>query len=136
MTKRGNPWLNHGGTTRQNPVLSGMAFRLVLKKHNAAETLRKAWVVVGKSVFANLTSLATETDYEITIDVVAGSHLQAAATPVRNVVHFTTSGHRHARGLVFCATQPAAMIHLDGYSGHDPQLPLIYPVYSETLSLI
>ena len=133
---REQPWLNHGGTTPDNPLIEGLVFRIRLAKHNAAETLRKVWVVTDKSIVSDLRHIAVETDYEIYVDVEAGVHLRAGFPPVRNVIHFTTSDHRHARGVVWCATEPPAMIHLDGYSGHDPTKPLIVPLYAPELGII
>jgi len=123
------PSLNHGGTTVDNPLVFGAALTLRLSKQDANETLRKCWVNVGKSVFLNLTGIAVSTIYEITVPVIAGTHLQAGSPPVKNVVHFTTSGHRHARAVVWVASRPPVMITLDGYNGEDPDFPLIYPLF-------
>ena len=124
-----NAWLNHGGNTPDNPLVSGAAFTLKLSKQDSNETLRKVWVNAGKSVISNVTSLAVVTDFEITVPVVAGVHLRAGSPAVKNVVHFTTSKHRHARAIVWVASRPAVMITLDGYNAEDPDKPLIYPLF-------
>jgi len=123
------PWLNHGGTTQDNPLVFGAPFTLRLSKQDVNETLRKVWVNVGKSVFLNLTSLASVGAYEITLPLVAGEHLQAGSPPVKNVIHFTTSQHRHARAVVWVASRPPVMVTLDGYNAEDPDAPLIYPLF-------
>lgn len=125
------PWLNHGGTTPDNPIMDGAAFMLRLSKQDANETLRKVWVNVGKSVFSDLTSIALSGTYEITVPVTAGEHLQAGVDPVKNVIHFTTSQHRHARAVVWVVSRPPVVITLDGYNAEDPDKPLIYPVFNE-----
>jgi len=123
------PWLNHGGTSQDNPIVFGAALTLKLNKQDATETLRKVWVNVGKAVFLNLTPMATVGAYDITVPVIAGSHLQAGFPPVKNVVHFTTSQHRHARAVIWVAARPPVMITLDGYNGEDSDKPLIYPLF-------
>lgn len=122
--------INHGGGSADNPVVSGLPLRLRIAKHNASETLRKAWVVYDGAVFKVITERAVDGDYEITIDITAGTHLSAGDPARLNVIHVTTSEHRHARVFVYCATQPA-MITLDGYDASDWQKPLIYPLYPE-----
>lgn len=121
--------LNHGGSAPDNPLLEGMKGTLVLAKHNAGETLKQCWVAVGGEVFAKLTDLATETDYEIRVDFEVGVHLDVGTSGAKNVVHFTTEPQRHAKQTVYAAPQPQAMITLDGYDASDPEFPLIYPIY-------
>lgn len=125
------PWLNHGGTSPDNPLLEGMAVRLRLQKHDANETLRQCWVVSEGRVFKKLTPIVVETTHEMTVDIVIGEHVEATLPPKQSVIHFTTSRHRHARAFIWAAPQPAAMITLDGYNGANWQRPLIYPYYRE-----
>lgn len=122
--------LHHGGNDRDNPVLENLTIQIRLHKQGIDETLRKAWVQVGSSVFCDLTELAVVTRNLITIDVVAGTHLQAGFPAVRNVIHFTTEDHRHSKRIVWVATRPAALITLDGYNCEDATKPFIYPFYA------
>lgn len=128
---RNKPWLNHGGTSADNPILSGAAFTIRLSKQDSSETLKKCYVVTGKVVFKSLTNEAIETDYDITVPVIAGTHLKSGSTPQKNVIHFTTTSHRHARAVVWVADVPPVFITLDGYNANDPDYPLIYPLYQE-----
>jgi len=122
--------LNHGGSDPDNPILENLSLQIILHKHNAAETLRKCWVQVGSTIFYNLTSIAVETDTQVSVDVIAGTHLQASFPAVRNVVHFTTEDDRHTKHVLFVATRPETLIALDGYNCEDPTKPFIYHYYS------
>jgi len=126
------PWLNHGGTTPDNPLVIGAGLNLILSKQDANETLRKCWVNIGKSVFKVLTPLAISTAYEITVPILVGQHLLGGSPPLKNVIHFTTSQHRHARAIIWVAARPRVMLTLDGYNGEDPEKPLIYALYDPT----
>ena len=127
-----HPWLNHGGTTFDNPLVFGAALTLRLSKQDKNETLRKCWVNVGKSVFMDITPIATVTTYDITVPIIAGQHLKPGSPPVKNVIHFTTSEHRHARAIVWVASRPPVMITLDGYNAEDPDFPMVYPLFDPT----
>jgi len=120
--------LNHGGNDADNPILEGMTLQVKLHK-NSAQSLRQAWVQVGATVHYDLTSVAVETDTEVTINLTAGTELQAGAPAVRNVIHFTTTDHNHVKQVVYVATQPSALITLDGYNADDPVSPFIWPIY-------
>ena len=124
----GKPVLNHGGDSSDNPVLSGMTLTLKLAKQGTTETLRQVWVTVGDEVHAKLTPLAVATEFEITVPIKAGEHLRSGSSAVKNIVHFTTSEHRHAKAVVWCADQPSVMVTLDGYNASDWQKPLLYPL--------
>lgn len=123
------PWLNHGGDTPDNPLISGSSLTVRLFKQDQSETLRQAWVNVGKAVHRRLTGIAVINEFDITIAITVGIELLADSVPVRNVIHFTTSQHRHARAVIYCATQPSVMIALDGYNASNPTFPLIYPLH-------
>lgn len=129
MILRRQPRLNHGGNSTDNPVLDGMALTLKLHKQDASELLRQVWVTVGKVVHAKLTPLAIESRFDVTINIVAGIELQAADPAVKNIIHFTTSEHRHVSVIVYCATKPPALITLDGYNADDFTKPLIFPFF-------
>lgn len=120
--------LNHGGSSPDNPILDGMALTLRLAKQNADETLRQVWVTVDGSVFGKLTPLATVGEFAITVPLIVGQHLSVGFPAVANVVHFTTSLHRHAQTTVYCADVPPVVITLDGYDGSDWERPVIYPL--------
>lgn len=123
------PQLNRGGTTPDNPIMEGAALRIRLMKHDADETLRQCWVVANDRVISKLTSIVQITTHEMFVDVAIGNHILIGVPPVLNVIHFTTSRHRHARAFLWAANQPAAMITLDGYNGADWEKPFIYPYY-------
>lgn len=120
--------VNHGGSSPDNPILSGMSLTLRLAKQGAGETLRQIWVTVDGRVFSKLTNLATITEFAITVPVVVGTELSVGFPAVENVVHFTTSLHRHAQATIYCADTPPVVITLDGYNGSDWQRPVIYPL--------
>lgn len=124
--------LHHAGSAEDNPVLEDVALRLKLSKNGSDETLRKCWIQVGQAIFKDLTLIAVSTDDEITVDLVAGTDLSASSPPVKNVVHFTTSRHRHVSTDVWVATRPPVMITLDGYNASNPDEPLIYPFYRDS----
>lgn len=121
--------LHHAGSAEDNPVLEDVALRIKLHKNGSDETLRKCWVQVGQAVFKDLTLTAVSTKEEITVDIVAGVDLSAAASAIKNIVHFTTSRHRHVSTDIWVATRPDVMITLDGYNAEDPTKPLIYPFF-------
>jgi hypothetical protein len=121
--------VNRGGSAEDNPILDQESLVIKLYKHDSTEAIRKCWVQVGKKIFSNLTDLVTSTREELSVNVTAGVHLQAGASPVKNTIHFTTSGHRHAKNDLWVVTRPAVMIALDGYNAEDPERPLIYPYY-------
>lgn len=121
--------LNNAGTDQENPILEGIAFQIRLNKQNAAETLRKCYVTVGDIVFSNLTAMAVESDTLIYLNVTAGEHLMSDSTPVKNVVHFTTSEHRHSKIVLWVADKPDVKVTLDGYNAESPLEPLIWPIY-------
>lgn len=121
--------LNNGGTDPQNPILSGIRLKATLYKHNEDETLRKCWVQADGEVFYNVTSSVNESATFMVVNLVAGTQLKSDTTPKRNVIHFTTSGHRHARGVVWVVDLPDTMITLDGYDARSWERPFIYPVY-------
>lgn len=98
-----------------------------LHKHDVSESLRQAWVTVDKEVHSKLTDRAVETEYLISIPIVVGDHLRTNSDAVRNVIHVTTSNHRHARVTVWCADKPPVMITLDGYDASDWTKPFIAP---------
>lgn len=120
--------VNHGGSSPDNPVLAGMSLMLRLAKQDTSETLRQIWVTVAGEVYSKLTGLATTGEFTITAPVIVGTDLSAGFPAVKNVVHFTTSLHRHAQATIYCAEVPPVMITLDGYDGSDWQRPVIYPL--------
>ena len=122
--------LNNAGNDADNPILSGLALRITLHKQDVNETLKKAWVQVGETVFYDITSLASVSAESITFDLLAGVHLQASTPAVKNIVHITTSQHRHARQTLYCASRPTVMVTVDGYNAEDPTKPFIWPWYS------
>ncbi|UCG53562.1 MAG: hypothetical protein JSW58_08390 [Candidatus Latescibacterota bacterium] len=121
--------LHHGGSDRDNPILAEQRLTIVLNKQDADQALKKVWVSVAGAVFFDLTSLAVETDTTVTVDVIAGTHLQSGFPAIENTIHFTTTPHVHSKQAVWVASQPEAMITLDGYNANDPSQPLIYPIY-------
>lgn len=123
------PTLNHGGSTPDNPLISGASLSLRIAKQDADETIRKAWATADGEVFSDMTGVATVTEYEISVPIEAGIHLKSGSTPVLNQIHVTTSQHRHARADVYVVDHPQVFIALDGYDGSDWTEPLIYPLY-------
>jgi len=122
-------FLNRGGTSEENPIISGAAIRARLYKHNSNETIRKCWVTVDGDVFFDVTSLVVTETHQAYVDIVAGTHLSSGASPILNTIHFTTSNDQHAKINVWVVNPPAAMITLDGYNRSGWNRPLIYPRY-------
>lgn len=123
--------LHHGGNDRDNPILEDQYLTIVLNKQDYDQVLKLCVVMVGGSIFYDLTSLCVEDRESISVDVVAGVHLQAGYPPVKNVVRFTVTPHVMSKQVIYVASQPGAMITLDGYNAEDITKPLIYPIYEQ-----
>ena len=120
--------LNNGGDSVENPILAGLHFRATLNKHNAEETLRRCWVSVNDAVFTDLTSSCVTTDYTIYIDLESDVDFSYDDPPVKNTLHFTTT-NCHVKAHIYVATQPDAMVLLDGYNANQILEPIIVPMY-------
>ena len=121
--------LHHGGNDLDNPILEDQTLTIVLHKQDDDQLLKKCFVVVDGEIHADLTAQCVETREEITLNVTAGVELVADFPAKKNVIHFTTTPHLNSRQVVYVATQPNAMVTLDGYNCDDPTEPLIYPIY-------
>jgi len=78
-------------------------------------------------VAQNLTSIVVETDEEITVDIVAGTNLQAGTPSVLNVIHFTTTDDVHVFKGIYVASRPTNEIEIDGYNAGDFNEPMVWP---------
>lgn len=117
--------VNNAGDYGENPVLEGVKFTAILHKHNADEEFLKVWVTTeADGVVVDATARATETDEEVSVTLVAGEDLVAGFPAILNTLHFTTS-YGHIKGGLYCATQPRAMVLLDGYNADDEDRPAI-----------
>lgn len=121
--------LHHAGTDQDNPILSGLAIRINLYKQSDEQQVKKCYVIVDGEVWVDLTDRVVETDTLAYVDVTTGVDLAADFPAKKNVVHFTTTPHNNSKRIIWVATEPAAMITLDGYNAKDPVKPLIYPIY-------
>lgn len=116
--------VNNAGDFADNPVIEGVRFVATLHKHNAAETFLKAWTSVEDEIISDLTDAATVEDEEVFVTLTVGVDLHVGFPAVLNVIHFTTSAGQ-VKGGLWCATQPRAMVLLDGYNANDPELPAV-----------
>ncbi len=121
--------LHHGGNDIDNPILHGQYLTIVLNKQDDEQALKLCVVLVGGSIFYDLTSLCVEDRESVSVDVVAGTHLESGYPAVKNVVRFTLTPHVMSKQTIYVATRPGAMITLDGYNADDITKPLIYPIY-------
>lgn len=131
--------LNNAGNSADNPILEGIRFKITLEKHDAAETLKKAWIEspLG-TAFLDITSLVSSTATTFSFSVWSGTHLRHARPAALSIIHISTSSRKVKRGL-YVVTAPTIdigggarlavaeslphRIELDGYNGDNFEKP-------------
>ena len=117
--------LNGAGDDRINPIFSGASFTIIYHKHISTETVTKCWIEVEGVEYYDLTGSVVDSEYELTIDVTAGTELQSSTIGVLNYINFITSVGTTTVG-VWITNPPTAMITLDGYSSPNELAPAVY----------
>jgi hypothetical protein len=124
--------VNHAGDSPENPLVTGLAFRLKIHKHGSSVTIRKCWISHGSAsgeIVTELTSSVVEMDEEAYVDITVGTELRSSTPSMLNVIHWTTSDEVHEKRAVYCADRPPHEILLDGYDAQDPFKPYVIHRY-------
>lgn len=125
--------LNHAGDSVDNPIVEGLPFKITVEKHDATDTLKKAWVEspLG-TVFLDITSLAVVTDTSISFSIDSSTHLAHGTPAELNIIHISTTSQKVKRGLYVVTAAWTTLgagarlsdaeslphrIKLDGYNG-------------------
>jgi hypothetical protein len=135
--------VNHAGTSQQNPVLSGVHFRINYYKHDENEALQSMWIEANDATFSTLTARCEEEDYRIYCDVEAGVDLLTGDPAVLNIINIITNytvprdttesyitidivKQIHTKAAIFIANVPRNFILIDGYNADDPNTPAVF----------
>lgn len=122
------PVLNHAGSAKENPIISGIKLRVRCYKHNAAETLKRCWIRYAEALYKDLTASCAVTATTITVDITAGTDTPTGATPVMSEIYFHTS-EQYCKAQFWVSNAPTHVILLDGYDASDQAKPLIWVRY-------
>jgi len=126
--------VNNAGDYGDNPTIEGVAFVARLHKHSSDEEFLKCWVTVGidetLEIVSDVTDRCTVEDETVSVEMLVGTDTRCGFPAVLNTIHFTTT-YGHVKGGIFCATQPRAMVLLDGYNADDEGRPAVIRIGDE-----